>query len=696
MEKKHRFSFFTASGYSRIMAVCLVMILICSLFACLIESDFGRVKIAKVSFDSRGGVLTGDLYTPIDVSDKDSLPCVILSHGGGCTNGVMKGFAQELARRGIVVLNVNAYGAGLSEQPRYDDSGSGIEEFSIITAQGVYDAVNYVRTLTYVDQSKIGLAGHSMGGKRVALAGQLDCYYYTFNDIMINVLADEFGISFEESEINMDADLVAEERLNDDQLAYYEAIKEEKRTDYDTRIFAIMTMGDSNTYVLDPQVVNVGGYDVERYCAVNFAELCGRFDSNYCMTNPTFEELWQTGGEPIIGWNWYSLRTGESKSVNLGDTDSVDMAALKEELASRYTRIYFSTASSHSREFFDTEATIACTTYFVQAFGIDAGGLSNSDVNWFSREWLNFAAMVAMLVLILSLAGLLSKSRFFAVSLPAVEGSIDGKAAGGRMTYWVGKAVMAIAGFVIMYGTNKMWIVLFDSTPFLPLDKTVSFQYSYIFMMGIFSAIFVAVSVFIGKKRKIETGLKALNITIKFKAVMKQLLLALLVFLVGYMTLAIIVYLFGQDYRLWMCIFTVMKPEHWFQGLRYFVIAIPFFVAISIAVNLNSVEKPKPVLDDIITVIAGSIGVWAVCAINALYIYGGFADTQFSNFFTTYGFIIYIPITVVIARGMYRLTHNVWSGAFLNGFLLMWTWMSSISSTSCYVGETVLRRIIGI
>ena len=40
----------------------------------------------------------------------------MLAHGRGATKNVVRGLAEELARRNFVVLNVNAYGMGMSEQ----------------------------------------------------------------------------------------------------------------------------------------------------------------------------------------------------------------------------------------------------------------------------------------------------------------------------------------------------------------------------------------------------------------------------------------------------------------------------------------------------------------------------------------------------------------------------------------------------
>ena len=57
-------------------------------------------------------------------------------------------FGIELARRGFVVLTIDANGHGNSDP----GTGSGAA------------ALDYITSLDYVDSTQIGLIGHSMGG----------------------------------------------------------------------------------------------------------------------------------------------------------------------------------------------------------------------------------------------------------------------------------------------------------------------------------------------------------------------------------------------------------------------------------------------------------------------------------------------------------------------------------------------------
>ena len=216
----------TKEGRKRLLAIMLCVIFVCSIIALAIQNDGGRIKVENVKFDSRGAIIDADLYYPYGTNDKSQLPAIAVNHGGGCSKGIIKGFAEELARRGYVVLAYSAYGSGLSEYPMYDENGEGIDGMSG-KAQGMLDAVDFLRNLHFVDKYKIGVTGHSMGGYASSWATVLDCGYYTLNDLMINYLVETFGLSFTEEEIKMDAEELAKQNLNDDQMvAYYQALAE--------------------------------------------------------------------------------------------------------------------------------------------------------------------------------------------------------------------------------------------------------------------------------------------------------------------------------------------------------------------------------------------------------------------------------------------------------------------------------------
>ena len=318
--KDQRLTLKTKAGCTRILAICMAVILLCGLFARLLSTDGGNVKITRIKYDTRGASVDADLYYPAGTDSHDKLPAVVVAHGGGVAKGVTQGLAEEFARRGYVVLNVSAYGAGTSEQPNYDDFEMGEENFIIwFSACGVLDAVEYVRTLEFVDQTRIGIVGHSLGALRAMVAAIEDCGYYTLNDMLINVLYDTFGQQFTYEEIGMDASELAKSRLNEDQLAYFEKLKEECTAFYNTRIKSICLLGTDGGQVISLAPVQVGGHEILRNVQTNFSVILANWDHNV----PTFVgrdksgEYWHETEEVVDG-QWYVLDTYDMSATQPG------------------------------------------------------------------------------------------------------------------------------------------------------------------------------------------------------------------------------------------------------------------------------------------------------------------------------------------------------------------------------------------
>jgi pimeloyl-ACP methyl ester carboxylesterase len=113
------------------------------------QSGHGTVTVSEVDFRAADGSnIHATLQRPIYATSTNPLPGVVVIHGIMQSKEWLMAFGIELARRGFVVLTIDANGHGNSDP----GTGSG-------TA-----ALDYITSLEYVDSSQIGLIGHSMGG----------------------------------------------------------------------------------------------------------------------------------------------------------------------------------------------------------------------------------------------------------------------------------------------------------------------------------------------------------------------------------------------------------------------------------------------------------------------------------------------------------------------------------------------------
>ena len=117
--------------------------------AASVQSGFGSVAVTEVDFQAAdGSIIHSTLQRPIYATDTSLLPGVVVIHGIHQNKEWVMAFGIELARRGFVVLTIDANGHGNSER----GTGSGVA------------ALEYIASLDYVDNTQIGLIGHSLGG----------------------------------------------------------------------------------------------------------------------------------------------------------------------------------------------------------------------------------------------------------------------------------------------------------------------------------------------------------------------------------------------------------------------------------------------------------------------------------------------------------------------------------------------------
>ena len=517
----------TKEGCWRLLIIFLALIVLFSCAARLVSSDAGKIKVSRVTFDSRGATVTADLFYPAGTTDEDKLPAVLVGHGAGVTRGIMKGIAEEIARRGYVVLNVDAYGYGMSEMPVNDDSGQNKDNFdSKLTPGGMLDALNFVRTLEFVDQTRIGMAGHSAGSRRTASAAMIDCGYLTLNDLLINVLYDDFGQEFTEEEIKMNADELAKDRLNDDQLSHYMDIKEETELWYNTRMKALCLIGSSAEKISLIQTVLVGGHEVQRNCQVNFGIVTGYWDFNY-IEYPEWEttaEAWHTGSESVERETWYIIDDVNATSEKVGLINEASILTnddFREAVDNRATRIACYHYESHSKNFFSAQTASDIVSYFEQTLGYNGGELGDSsatplasdNIVFFWREAFNFAATLSMICFLFPLTALILKTNWFA----GCQGSVKPLPAGSisKKRYWLFNGVTVILTFAAMYYVNSLFAPGLPTSAGLPLFSSWWLTVIFLAIMAVCSVILVLVYWRLDKATIGTTALENLNIKLK-------------------------------------------------------------------------------------------------------------------------------------------------------------------------------------
>lgn len=163
-----------------IAAVIMVFVLLLSLVLIVgTDTAWGKVETTKLNLTSADGdQVSAMLYKPKSASAENPVPLAMICHGGNDMLEQMGAYALELARRGYAVITWDYTGCHNSDVPT-GTSETANGELSGLPTMGAETVWNTVKSLNFVDFSKIIAMGHSMGGQYTmafSLANQKDVF----------------------------------------------------------------------------------------------------------------------------------------------------------------------------------------------------------------------------------------------------------------------------------------------------------------------------------------------------------------------------------------------------------------------------------------------------------------------------------------------------------------------------------------
>lgn len=130
-------------------------------------------------------------------------------------------------------------------------------------------------------------------------------------------------------------------------------------------------------------------------------------------------------------------------------------------------------------------------------------------------------------------------------------------------------------GFFAIWKANSIFGFLLPYFSFLPFFESWWYAYLFIAIVAIGSLVLLVLAWLRERNTAGGANLRSLHLKMPVRSVLKTLLLAAVLLAFAYLTLMVIVYLFDQDYRLWMAVFTEMKVEYWRYIWRLFWCSCP-------------------------------------------------------------------------------------------------------------------------
>ena len=142
----------------------IIVMVVSVLGASFVQTAGGKITVKDLRWETpTGKLMSALLFVPDTATAENPAPAIITSHGWYNNREMQDMNFVEYARRGYVVMSIDMYGHGNS-----DDLGPDAN-FST-RATGMTDAVELIAALPYVDSSRIGVTGHSNGARAANLA----------------------------------------------------------------------------------------------------------------------------------------------------------------------------------------------------------------------------------------------------------------------------------------------------------------------------------------------------------------------------------------------------------------------------------------------------------------------------------------------------------------------------------------------
>lgn len=143
---------------TRNFLISVVILVLCSVINWGVVSGWGEVKISRMSLHGVDGTkFSALLYVPDNASDETPAPAVLCFHGNAGNARNHESWAVELSRRGFVVLSVDQFGAGNSN----NNTESTMSEEGLMPVAELY--YQYLKEQPFVNPGLIISSGHSMG-----------------------------------------------------------------------------------------------------------------------------------------------------------------------------------------------------------------------------------------------------------------------------------------------------------------------------------------------------------------------------------------------------------------------------------------------------------------------------------------------------------------------------------------------------
>ena len=609
------------------LAISLVLVFISILVSGAIQTSFGKVNVNEISIVTKVGTLTGYLLVPDSATVDHPAPAIVTSHGYLNNREMQDINYVELSRRGFVVFAMNAYKHGDSSvtDPSFADTIS-------VKSGGMVDAVEYLAGLPFVDPTRIGVTGHSMGGGFATTTAT----YYT---------------GLESEALAKGVDAADAKALNKVAAALPVGM-------YPSELAASTDLSGNSGFLCDLGVI-VGKYD-------EFFAAAGQNGAQLLSSDMTR--------------NLLAVQTG------IKQTDALEESKVYANPNNGFILAVFNPRETHAQNHFSIRSAGDAISFFEETLEAP-NPLPPSNQTWWLKELFNLVGLVGFFMFLVPFADILLNLRFFSDLRTEGLTPVPSLQTGKPRRRFVTGIVLHVLFCTILIFPLMMGGYLLLISKWLPQDTTGG-----IGLWALGCGLVGLLTLRIGSG-KFKGRCKEWGVKISWLIFWKTLLLAVAVVSGAYVLLFFADYVFQTDFRIWSFDLRVFSATKIWVALKYLPFFLAHFIINSIMVSRNTFanwsERKQVWLAVLLNMLTPALFLaisFLPLLFNPFTFWGlllkGDSLLASAGALVPILMIPFLPILGIsgyLNIKLYRLTGNIWMGALLNALLVT---MITVANTS--------------
>lgn len=622
----------------RFFVVSVVMIIVSVFLSGFLQTSFGKTEIIHFKIPTEHGQwLSGQLYKPKQSSAENKVPLVITEHGYLNNKHMQNVNAIELSRRGIAVMTFDAYYHGKSSS-----ASEPVMEAVVANGEGMIPLVEFAyHNLDYIDNQRIGVMGHSMGG----MSTWMTLMHY----------GSQYYAAIEKAKT---PDSEGGEDITDRELEYANSLN---------KVSAGLPIGN----------IRLSSEEAFSQIHANFGIIYGQLDEgNYDLSQGN-GDLSNNALEGLVAINSIFPKEEQQSSFEVGQYYG--------DAESQTLRIVHNPKQTHEWAHFSQKTVAETVDFFNHSFGLSPK-IKNTDQLWIWKELFSFIGLLGIFLLIYPVSYYLLNIPYFQQLALTKEqkNSLNGTTQTEKSTkktrlFWISWLLSWLFSAIGVIVALKLDRFIFKSTSsFMSVKWFPQPITNYIMIWAIFNSL-VGLALIIWKYRQekrnsAELSIQHLGLKIGLNHLIRTFILALCIFGIFFSVVFMAEYFLHANFKLWILgVFTFHSDKFlvWMNYLPFFFI---FYLTNALFINKLSFSNIKS--EKVNMMVAGFGNVLGILLINGI---------QYAVLFTTGNsfwqetrlypmvllpFIFLLFAAAMISRSLYKLTGNIWLGAMVNTLII--------------------------